>query len=88
MPASETHWPLRNAIGVAILVGLVLTTAATLIDDDAVPLPALEARPTLTELRQREQEILQSYTWVDREAGVVCLPIDRAIQLYVERASR
>lgn len=34
----------------------------------------------------RERDILTSYAWIDRNRGVVRLPIDRAMHLLVERS--
>jgi hypothetical protein len=34
---------------------------------------------------RRTEEFLMSYGWVDREAGIVHIPIERAIDLYLER---
>ncbi|MBI2897024.1 MAG: hypothetical protein HYY06_25935 [Deltaproteobacteria bacterium] len=47
------------------------------------PEPRLEVSPgvTLRRIRAREDEILSSYGWVDRDAGVVRIPIDRAMDL-------
>src|SRR6266511_3050364 len=51
------------------------------------PEPRLLVNPTrnLQEMRAREDEVLHSYGWVDRQAGIVRIPIDRAIDLLVER---
>ena len=38
------------------------------------------------DLRARQRAALESYGWVDRDAGVARIPIDRAIDLTVERA--
>lgn len=37
------------------------------------------------EERARDQAQLRGYGWVDRSAGLVRIPIDRAMQLYVQR---
>jgi hypothetical protein len=37
----------------------------------------------LTELRAKEKAALASYGWVDQKAGVVRLPIDRAMELTI-----
>src|ERR1044071_8426512 len=49
--------------------------------------PRLEVKPgaNLAELRAAEDSDLNSYEWIDRNAGVVRIPIDRAMQLIVER---
>ena len=39
----------------------------------------------LDALQASKQERLRSYGWVDREAGVVHIPIERAIELLAER---
>jgi hypothetical protein len=51
------------------------------------PEPRLQINPRedLSNLRSREDESLTSYGWVDRNAGVVRIPIERAMQLIVER---
>jgi hypothetical protein len=44
------------------------------------------AREELTTLRAREEAILNSYGWVNQEAEIVRIPIDRAIDLFVEQS--
>ena len=39
----------------------------------------------LARLRQSERHSLNTYGWVDRRAGVVRVPIDRAMQLLLQR---
>ena len=55
--------------------------------DKVPPEPRLQEHPRedLSELRAREDEILTSYGWVDRNAGVVRIPIDAAMKLTLER---
>ena len=55
--------------------------------DKVPPEPRLQEHPRedLSELRAREDEILSSYGWVDRNAGVVRIPIDAAMKLTLER---
>jgi hypothetical protein len=45
----------------------------------------VSAPKDLEEMRAAEEKILTSYDWVDRQAGTVRIPIDRAMQLLVER---
>ena len=49
--------------------------------------PTLQANPAaeLLEHRRREAELLETYGWVDPQAGIVRIPIDRAIELVAER---
>jgi len=51
------------------------------------PEPRLQTAPRedLADLRQAEDQVLQSYGWVDKDAGVVRIPIDDAMRLTVER---
>jgi len=39
----------------------------------------------LRTFRQNEEQILSTYDWVDKEKGVVRIPIDRAKELLLER---
>jgi len=52
-----------------------------------VPPPNLQTLPTLDlqAFRAREDSVLHSYGWVDKEAGVVRIPIEEAMRLLVER---
>lgn len=47
------------------------------------PEPRLQASPSidLEQFRAREEERLSTYGWLDRQSGVVHVPIDRAIEL-------
>ena len=45
----------------------------------------VSAPKDLAEMLAAEEKILNSYDWVDRQAGSVRIPIDRAMQLLVER---
>jgi hypothetical protein len=51
------------------------------------PAPQLEIneRTELNEIRLREEDTLSTYGWVDQKAGVVRIPIDRAMDLLVQR---
>jgi len=47
------------------------------------PEPRLQETPALDleRLREREDETLSTYGWVDRQAGVVRIPIERAMEI-------
>jgi hypothetical protein len=49
--------------------------------------PVLQAAPSqeFKDYRAQQQEMLETYGWVDQKAGVVRLPVDRAMDLLVER---
>jgi hypothetical protein len=51
------------------------------------PAPRLQPDPAreLAEMRAQEDALLHSYGWVDRSAGVVRIPIERAMQLTLDR---
>jgi hypothetical protein len=51
------------------------------------PAPHIEDHPSseLEQLRQSEDQTLTTYGWVDRKAGTVRIPIDRAMELQLQR---
>jgi len=51
------------------------------------PQPRLEKneRLEINDFRLKEEQTLNSYGWVDEKAGVVRIPIDRAMQLIAQR---
>jgi hypothetical protein len=55
--------------------------------DREPPEPRLQTDPRqdLADLRAKEAEQLTSYGWVDRNAGIVRIPIDAAMRLTLER---
>lgn len=54
------------------------------------PEPRLQVHPVrdLHELREAENTILDHYAWIDRQTGVVRIPIARAIDLLAARAGQ
>lgn len=52
-----------------------------------IPEPRLQTQPfkDVYLLKKGENEVLESYAWVDQPAGVVRIPIDRAMELALER---
>ena len=54
---------------------------------DRPPAPRLQVDPAtdLENLRKAEAAVLNSYGWVDRKAGIVRIPIDRAMEVRAER---
>src|SRR5579871_6392943 len=51
------------------------------------PSPRLEEHPAmeLQELHKKEDSLLSTYGWTDKTAGAVRIPIDRAIDLELQR---
>jgi len=61
--------------------------AARATGEPTPPEPRLQISPAqdLRAMRAAEDVILNNYGWEDRQAGVVRLPIDRALQILAER---
>lgn len=53
------------------------------LDRPPPPAPRLQVNPygDLQQMRRSEQDLLSTYGWIDRSAGVVHVPIDRAMEL-------
>lgn len=51
------------------------------------PEPRLQINPRqdLRDLRAQEDELLNGYRWIDRNAGIVRIPIEQAMKLTLER---
>lgn len=67
----------------------VRTTLVATEPNPLPPEPRLQANPVeeLREQRATERQALHGYAWVDRKAGRVRIPIERAIDLVVERGA-
>ena len=56
--------------------------------DPAVRFPAPQLQPNppadLNKFRTREEQVLNSYGWVDQSAGLVHIPIEKAIEILVQ----
>jgi len=63
------------------------TRAVTEENTKKFPEPRLESneRSDINKFRLQEEQTLNSYGWVDQKAGVVHIPIDRAMGLIAER---
>jgi hypothetical protein len=63
------------------------TRAVTLEDTQAFPQPRLEEseRTQLRQFIEDQDRKLATYDWVDKDKGIVRIPIDRAMDLIVER---
>lgn len=81
------------AVAVAWLFGTLLTGAERgdppppLVEADRPPSgPALQVSPRrdLQLLRQREKDDLEALQWIDRPAGTVRMPVERAMELAAE----
>jgi hypothetical protein len=56
-------------------------------DQQIPPAPRLEEHPAigLQQLHAEEDRMLSTYGWVDKKTGVVHIPIDRAMDLMLQR---
>jgi lysylphosphatidylglycerol synthetase-like protein (DUF2156 family) len=54
---------------------------------NGVKTPA-ERKAALAELRGKEQTLATTYGWVDKDKGVVRLPLDRAIELTIQEHAK
>lgn len=81
-------------VAVLLLLGLATWLAAPLVTRVTPPrptppadAPALQANPRLDRqhLEAQARAQLDSYGWIDRDAGIVHLPIQRAMQLLLQR---
>src|SRR5499427_10862922 len=54
---------------------------------ESFPAPQLETdeRTQLNEVRLREEDVLSTYDYVDKNAGTIRIPIDRAMHLLAQR---
>ncbi len=53
------------------------------------PAPQLQSAPSsdLQKLQQKQQAQLQGYAWVDKDQGIVRIPIERAMQIVASKGS-
>jgi hypothetical protein len=56
-------------------------------DAQIPPAPRIEEHPAIDiqQLHAEEDRILSTYGWTDKKAGVVRIPVDRAIELQLQR---
>jgi len=77
---------IRVALGALLLLGAVwlvyLKHRPASLGDGVHTAEQREA--TLAKLRHKEAALAQSYTWVDKDKGVVRLPLARAMELTVQ----
>jgi hypothetical protein len=80
----RSHQPLQSP-----LVKQVETDTRIVLPEEITkfPQPRLERneRVEIKDFRLREEQTLNSYGWVDEKAGVVRIPIERAMQLLAQR---
>lgn len=57
------------------------------LDSQIPPAPRIEEHPAIDiqQLRAQEEQKLSTYGWMDRSKGVVRIPLERAMELQMER---
>ena len=81
----ETHQPPVNPL--AANVPQDTRQVSPQYPETAFPDPRLETdeRTQLNGIRMAEEQELNSYSWIDEKAGTVHIPIERAMELLVQR---
>jgi hypothetical protein len=81
---AKTHQPPQNPL-VKSTNGDTRVAAPQ--EADKFPLPRLETneRSEFTPQLLKEEEILQSYGWIDQKSGTAHIPVEQAMQLLVQR---
>ena len=80
-------WYALGAFGAAVTRQQVPPPPLAQRDADRLPpAPRLQVTPAvdLEQYRQAQQQVLDSYAWVDEKKGVAQIPIERAIELVAE----
>jgi hypothetical protein len=65
----------------------VQSNPMAVLDSQIPPAPRIEEHPAIEiqELHAQEDQMLSTYGWIDKNKGVVRIPIDRAIELQLQR---
>lgn len=81
---ARRHQPIQNPL---VQKAATDTREATPGDIEKFPQPRLEKneRLEINDFRLEEERTLNSYGWVDEKAGIVHIPIERAMRLIAER---
>ena len=101
MPPADAGYETSDTRGRPIFIGLLLAVLIlvvvivglsnfyTMTQEEIVYQNVLSKMdPRLEQYKAAEDSILTSYGWVDSTAGVVRIPIDRAMDLMVEEAKK
>ncbi|MDD4933141.1 MAG: hypothetical protein PHO89_06715 [Methylacidiphilaceae bacterium] len=82
--ASAFWWVLLLLVLPSIAISF-LTRRLTQAEEDSARQALAERVTRLEALRKADREALGSYRWIDRDKGVVAIPIERAMELEEER---
>ena len=93
-PRDRSDDPDISLAMMVVVVGTVLTFTVVVFlsavffsaEDAEIRRKIVDETPrAIGELRAEQNEVLGSYRWIDREAGIVAIPIDRAMEMMIER---
>ena len=83
-PMSRTTAWVLGALGTLLIVAaLVLLLIRSTQPEDLTASRARERTQFLQEVSQAEAEAVTQYAWQNKEKGLVRLPVDRALELFV-----
>lgn len=94
MGINQTVYPTRKKMSVAVMLMTTALVIFVALSVFVIVMGILPTRPVLPQvgsaqewrtLRAEQQELLGSYGWIDKENGVVHIPVERAMSLLVER---
>lgn len=88
-PTSPSRWRVGLRSQLLVLLGFILFGAGAyyLITTQNLKNPTFDQKAAqarlerLTKLREEQHTMLHSYGWIDQEAGIVHMPIEKAIPL-------
>ena len=85
--AARSTTRLARNVMVALLISFLVVTAMVLAwgEFGSISQPLRLGSPTYREFKAEANERLSTYGWMDRQTNTVHIPIDRAIDLTVER---
>lgn len=73
-----------GVIGCALLFAIILVIAYLPHRPAPLDYALVQQRlTTLAEVEAKQQELVSSYAWVDKEAGITRIPVDRAMELVI-----
>ena len=76
-----------NAVLFRYLAGDIAPVAESRAERPPEPLLQINPSTDLQRFRAHEEELLDTYGWIDRDKRVVRIPIDRAMELMAQRAN-
>lgn len=88
-PREKSIWPMfAGAMLLFVLFGAVVLWMLGTADREAISEEAQRAKQRqeiLAQVQQENKDLLSGYGWVDRELGIVRIPLDEAMALAVTR---